>query len=44
MDAGPERIDDETIVRLLRARARKVYVESIAFGLALTALCLLLPF
>ena len=43
MDAPEERIADDSLARLLRRRALKVYAESIAFGLALTALLLLLP-
>ena len=43
MDNGPEKIEDEQILRVLRRQARKVYLESILTAVVLTALCLLVP-
>jgi hypothetical protein len=43
MDNGPEKIEDEQILRVLRRQARKVYLESILTAAVLTALCLLVP-
>jgi hypothetical protein len=43
MDSGPEKIEDEQVLRVLRRQARKVYLESVLTAAALTALCLLAP-
>ena len=43
MDSGPEKIEDEQVLRVLRRQARKVYLESILTAAALTALCVLAP-
>ena len=43
MDTGVEKLDDDELKAQLRRLARKVYVESILTGMALTALFLLIP-
>ncbi len=43
MDTGEEEIADETVKRILRRQARRVYLESILMGIALTAAFLILP-
>jgi hypothetical protein len=43
MDNGPEKIEDEYVLQVLRRQARKVYLESLLTAAVLTALCLLLP-
>ena len=39
LDAGEERIEDETIRRELRRQARKVHIESALFAGIVTGLC-----
>jgi len=43
MDDGAQPIRDEKEARQLRAQAKKVYLESIAVALLLTALAVLIP-
>ena len=43
MDDGPERIEDPAILAQVRRQARKVYRESIAVALALTAVFMVIP-
>ncbi len=43
MDAGIEKIEDESVVRQIRRQARKVYVKSLVAGVLLTTLVALIP-
>ena len=42
MDDGEEKIEDSELRRLLRRRAMKVYLESVAMGVVLTVAVFLL--
>lgn len=43
MDLGIEQLDDDELKTQLKRLARKVYIESIIAGIALTVLFLLIP-
>jgi hypothetical protein len=43
MDSGEEKIEDAGELARVRAQARKVYVESTLFAIAVTVVALLLP-
>jgi hypothetical protein len=44
MDKGVENLEDDELKEQLRRLARKVYIESILTGIALTLVFLILPF
>ena len=43
LDAGDEPVNDAAMEQQLRKQARKVYVESVAMALLLTAIAIFIP-